>query len=184
MTKWLTALLAAAAIAAPASAFQGFDANYAAEPYGPVVIADIMIGPELAEKVDEYGAREIDRLTGRLHDDLSRELAGMGWLGSDTSAAALLHVTIQDATPNRPTFAQMGSRPGLDFRSFGLGGAELTAELRTADGALIASYEYDWSGTDIRFAQYSSTWTDTFRTFDRFASRLADSLADAAQSGM
>lgn len=184
MTKWLSAILAAAVLSAPAIALQDFDARYEAEPMGPVLIADITIGPELAAKVDEYGAREIDRLTGRLHDDLSREFAEMGWLGTDTSAAALLYVTIQDATPNRPTFAQMGRQPGLDFRSFGLGGAELTAELRTADGAVLATYAYDWTGTDIRFAQYSSTWTDTFRTFDRFAMRLSDSLEEAARSGM
>lgn len=184
MTKWMTALLAAAALTAPASAFQGLDAQYSSQPYGPVTIAEISIGPELAEKADDYGAREMDRLTGRLHDDLSRELAGMGWLAGDTAPAAVLYVTIQDATPNRPTFAQTGSRPGLDMRSFGIGGADLTAELRDPSGAVIATYEYSWESRDIRFAQYSTTWTDTFRTFDRFSTRLVDSLSDAAESGM
>tara|TARA_R110002096_G_scaffold92865_3_gene209647 strand:- start:899 stop:1453 length:555 start_codon:yes stop_codon:yes gene_type:complete len=184
MTKWMTALLAAAALSAPATAFQGLDAQYNSQPYGPVTIAEITIGEALAEKVDDYGAREIDRLTGRLHDDLARELADMGWLAGDTAPAAILHVTIEDATPNRPTFAQTGSRPGLDMRSFGIGGAELTAELQAADGSVIATFEYAWESHDIRFAQYSTTWTDTFRTFDRFSTRLTDSLSDAAESGM
>jgi hypothetical protein len=184
MTKWMTALIAAAALAAPASALQGFAADYSAQPSGPVTIAEIAIGEELLEKADEYGEREFDRLSGALHDDLSRELSSMGWLGTETSAAALLYVTIEDATPNRPTFRQQGGIRGLHFSSYGLGGADISAELRTANGEVLASYSYSWSSTDIRFAQYANTWTDALRTFDRFSTRLTESLASEADSGM
>ena len=184
MTKWMTALIAAAALVAPASALQGFSADYSAQPTGAVTIAEISIGEELLEKADEYGEREFDRLSGALNDDLSRELSDMGWLSTDTSAAALLYVTIEDATPNRPTFRQQGGTRGLHFSSYGLGGADVTAELRTPTGEVLASYSYSWSSTDIRFARHANTWTDAFRTFDRFSTRLADSLASEADSGM
>jgi len=184
MTKWMTALIAAAAMSAPASAFQGFIADYAGPVSGPVTIAEISIGEGLLDKSDEYGAREFDRLSGTLRDDLSRELSSMGWLSTDTSASALLFVTIEDATPNRPTFRQQGGPRGLDFSSYGIGGADVTAELRTPTGEVLASYSYNWSSRDIQFAQHASTWTDAFRTFDRFSTRLSESLATEADSGM
>ena len=182
MTQWMTALLAAAVMTAPASAMQGFSADYSADPAGPITVADITIGDDLLEKIDEYGEREVDRLTGALRDDLSREFNEMGWLATDTSANALLFVTIEDATPNRPTFRQQGR--GLDFSSYGIGGAELTAELRSPDGVVLATYSYAWSSHDISFAQSASTWTDAFRTFDRFSTRLTTSIAETADTGM
>ncbi|HAQ35295.1 MAG TPA: hypothetical protein DCQ53_08065, partial [Alphaproteobacteria bacterium] len=79
MTRWMIAALATTALSAPAFA-DGFRADYAAAPGGPVAIANIAIGEELASETDELGAREVSRLTGMLHDDIARELAGMNWL--------------------------------------------------------------------------------------------------------
>lgn len=184
MTRWMIAALATTALSAPAFA-DGFRADYAAAPGGPVAIADIAIGEELASETDELGAREVSRLTGMLHDDIARELAGMNWLAGDASmAGTTLFVTLEDADPNRPTFAQMSGNPSLDYRSHSVGGAEISAELRDAAGNVIATYHYEWVSNDIRFAAHAGTWTDASRVFDRFARQLSDSLAEHSETGM
>lgn len=177
----LVSVLAAAVMTVPAFA-QGLSANYSSSPTGAVTIAEISIGETLAEKGDEYGVREFDRLVRTLSADLERELREVSLLGGEDASAALF-VTIENATPNRPTFAQQGGTSGLSFQSYGRGGAHVVAELRGADGAVIATYEYRWTTPSIQDARFASVWTDTYRTFDRFSSRMARSLSDAVNSG-
>ena len=176
----LVSVLGAAAFSAPVFA-QHFTADYASSPAAPVTIAEIGIGAELLEKGDEYGEREFDRLIRTLTADLERELRSASLL-AEGDGPATLFVTIEDATPNRPTFAQQGVS-GLSWQSYGRGGAHVTAQLRAADGRVIASYDYSWTTPSIQDARYASVWTDAYRTFDRFASRLADSLEDGVNSG-
>lgn len=184
MTRWLIAALATTALSAPALA-DGFRDEYTAAPTGPVSIAEIAIGEELAGEADELGEREITRLTGMLHDDIARELASMSWLaGEGAMGGTTLFVTLEDADPNRPTFAQMRGNPSLDYRSHSVGGAEISAELRDAAGNVVATYHYEWTSNDIRFAAHAGTWTDATRVFDRFARQLGDSLAEHAETGM
>lgn len=179
--RYLISALAAVLFSAPVFA-QGISTSYAATPTGPVSIAEITIGETLAAKADEYGEREFDRLIRTLTADLERELREVSLL-ADGIGEGLLHVVIEDATPNRPTFAQQGGTSGLSFQSFGRGGAHVTAELRSAEGAVMATYEYSWTTPSIQDARFASVWTDTYRTFDRFASRMASSLSDAVNSG-
>jgi len=93
MRRTMTALLAIGALAVPALA------------QDPVSISPIGFGPELTEKADEYGQRELDYLANEMREDLERELSGM--LGEN---GLRLEVTILDATPNRPTMEQMAAR--------------------------------------------------------------------------
>ena len=179
--RYLLSILAAAVLAAPAMA-QGLSASYSAAPSGPIAIAEIEIGETLFEKGDEYGVREFDRLIRTLSADLERELRGVSLL-AEGDAATVLHVTIEDATPNRPTFVQQGGTSGLSWQSYGRGGAHVTAELRDVAGTVLATYEYSWTTPDIRDARFASVWTDAHRTFDRFASRVADSLDETVNSG-
>ncbi|WP_109259671.1 hypothetical protein [Hyphobacterium indicum] len=179
--RYLISALAAVLFAAPVFA-QGLSASYSATPTGPVSLADITIGETLEAKRDEYGAREFDRLIRTLSSDLQRELREAALL-ADGEGSATLHVVIEDATPNRPTMAQQGGTSGLSFQSYGRGGAHVMAELRAADGSLVATYEYSWTTPSIQDAQFANVWTDTNRTFDRFSSRLAASLRDAVNSG-
>jgi hypothetical protein len=112
----MTALLAIGALAVPALA------------QDPVSISPIGFGPELTEKADEYGQRELDYLASEMREDLERELSGM--LGEN---GLRLEVTILDATPNRPTMEQMAAR-GLHQSSISIGGASLEARLLDASG--------------------------------------------------
>lgn len=179
--RYLISALAAVLFAAPVFA-QGLTVNYSASPAGPVHLAGITIGETLEAKRDDYGAREFDRLIRTLASDLERELREEALL-SEGEGGAILHVVIEDATPNRPTFAQLGGAFGLSLQSFGRGGAHVTAELREADGSLVATYDYSWTTPHIRDAQYANVWTDANRTFDRFSSRLASSLRDSVNPG-
>lgn len=179
--RYLISALAAVLFAAPVFA-QGLSASYSATPTGPVSLVDITIGETLEAKRDEYGAREFDRLIRTLSSDLQRELREAALL-ADGEGSATLHVVIEDATPNRPTFAQQGATSSLSFQSFGRGGAHVTAELRDTRGAVIATYDYSWMTPRLEDALYNNVWTDTKRTFDRFSVRLASSLRDAVNTG-
>jgi len=179
--RYLISALAAVLFSASVFA-QGLNANYSANPIGPVSLGDITIGETLEAKGDEYGAREFERLIRTLSADLERELREVSLLAT-SEAGTILHITIEDATPNRPTFAQQGGTSGLSFQSYGRGGAHVMAELHDANGNVVATYEYRWTTPSIQDARYASVWTDTNRTFDRFASRVAASLSDAVNSG-
>ena len=62
MRRTITALLAFGALTAPALAAD------------TVSIAPIQFGPELTEKAEEYGQRELDYLAEQLREDLEREV--------------------------------------------------------------------------------------------------------------
>lgn len=144
----------------------------------PVMIAPIQIGEELAAKADDIGEREFDRLRQMLRDDLERELAGhLGESGS------ILHVTILDATPNRPTMEQMSSRHGLSMQSISLGGASIAAELVSASGEMLESYSYAWHSYNIADVVGANTWTDARRAFDRFADDVGEGVAARGAPG-
>lgn len=154
-----TLTLAALAVGAPAAAVA---AN------GPDVRIDY--SPALQKKIaKDYGEREKRTLEELVQRSLAREFG---------SKAARIDVTLEDVTPNRPTFAQMSRQPGLSFQSFGLGGARASGRAYDASGALIGETTYDWQGMDIRWAQTQWTWSDASHALDRFARRLAAASAD------
>jgi len=86
-------------------------------------------------------------------------------------------LTIEDAQPNRPTFAQVSSKPGLDpIRSISIGGAKVSGIAYDAAGAEIGTCSYDWYETDIMQVVSATTWTDARSVFARFATRCAKKL--------
>ncbi len=120
---------------------------------------------------DDYGTREGERLSKRVVKDLNQafERAGVD--------PARVEVTIIDAKPNRPTFEQLGARPGLDpNRSISIGGMELTATAYDADGGVLAERNYSWFESNIRHVVGSATWTDARRASGRFARKFAADL--------
>ena len=140
-----------------------------AAPLGPVADVNVAIGPELQAKADQYGQRDLDYLAAELRESVQKAFERAGGLSAD---GATIDLVLEDAVPNRPTFQQMARTPGLSMESFGIGGAEITGVLNTADGQRIP-VSYRWYETDIRWAIGSATWTDAQNTFDRFARRLA-----------
>lgn len=124
------------------------------------------------ELADNYGEREGERLTEDITDDLSHAFKKAG------VNPARVEVTIVDAKPNRPTFDQLGARPGLDgLRSISIGGMELTGTAYDADGNVLATQEYEWFETNIRDVIGSAVWSDANRASRRFAKKLTDQLS-------
>lgn len=137
---------------------------------------DVGYSTEFQEKLeDDYGAREGTYLAEAVKEDLMRELKAAGLEVDRVS------VTIQKATPNKPTFKQLGDKPGLDYgASVSIGGMKLSATAFSASGTEMGTMTYDWFETDIRYAGIA-TWQDAKRASDRFARKFAKKLAGAPE---
>lgn len=171
----ITAFLATLCLAAPAMA-QRFDEHYAGSAPRSVSLGQITIGEELDEKTEEYGARDVERLIEEVREDMTRELRNAGVF--DQNSAYRIHIVLEDARPNSPTIEQLSDSPGLSSQSFSIGGAELSAQIVSANGEVVAEYHYDWESRDITDAQTKTTWYDARRTIARFADRVAESLSE------
>jgi hypothetical protein len=129
---------------------------------------NLTFGAKAQEAITKtYGAREADVIHDLVTRNLQRELGGK--LGSTIER---VDVVINDIVPNRPTFKQLGDRPGLSFQSYGIGGADVTGKAYDGAGNLVGEVSYDWYG-DIMLADTSWTWTDADRALYQFSRRLA-----------
>jgi hypothetical protein len=147
---------------AAAALFAGASAAHAAPP-----VVTVTIGPELQEKTDTYGAREVAYLGEKLRASVERSLGRTGALED-----ARVELVLLDAKPNRPTFEQLRDTPGLSMQSFGVGGAEIGGRIVAADGA-VQPIAYRWYESDIRQAVGLTTWSDAISAFHRVAAQLA-----------
>lgn len=159
LASFLTTTLAAMAVAAAAQAAE----------------VNVSIGPKLQKQADEYGQRDLDYLADELRESVQQAIERNGGVAVE---GATIDLVIVDATPNRPTFRQMAMKPGLSYESFGIGGAEITGVLTTADGRQVP-LGYRWYESDIRWSQAAGTWMDAENTFDRFARKLVNGDAVA-----
>jgi hypothetical protein len=190
-------LISALTLAAPASARSNFQSTVEA-PLSGAVKLEVIIGEELAYRAENlpkklsdrgsgsrfgkgfgkngnYGERDIARLQARLERKVAAQFTRKGITLSD-NAPTVLRVTLTNAKPNRPTINQLSKEPGLSYRSFGLGGAEIEAELLSASGQPLGNMQYKFYEDDIRDAAFTGTWTDAHRSFDRFARKAAKQL--------
>ena len=193
-----TALAGAMLIAAPASARSSFE-NTVSAPLTSAVKIEVVISEELAHRAENlpkklrdrgsssrlntgfnsngnYGERDIARLQARLERKVSEQFTRKGIAVSD-AAPTILRVTLANAKPNRPTIRQLSKEPGLSYSSFGLGGAEIEAELVVTGGQSLGNMRYKYYEDDIRDAAFNGTWTDAHRSFDRFARKAAKALS-------
>jgi hypothetical protein len=124
----------------------------------------VTIGPELQSKAEKtLGVREVNDLAARLQTAVQRRLAKTG-----AYEGARIELVLADAQPNRPTFKQLGDKPGLSYESFGIGGARIEGRAIAANGA-VTPISYKYYESDIRWARHGGTWADADATFDRFA---------------
>lgn len=130
----------------------------------------VSFSPEFQTALEEeYGVREGEVLRAAVTDAISREFARRG-----VTNAASIDVTIVSAEPNRPTMQQLFDRPSLDFQSISIGGAELRATVRSANGATteVAHRRYNHSLADLTGP--AATWTEARRSIRQFAVKVAD----------
>ena len=129
----------------------------------------VTLGPDLQDKVEDLGAREVSQQTDRLVEVVQRTLARRGALDG-----ARIDLVITDLKPNKPTWEQMSDRPGLDyFGSVSIGGAAFEGQVTLADGS-VQPIKYDWFTNNLAEVYGYSTWQDAGRAYQRLASKLAD----------
>lgn len=148
-----------------------------------VTLAPISFSPQFEEALQEdLGAREGDVLREDIEGAVSRALAARGV--NVGSSGGTIEIVLVDADPNRPTMEQLASQPGLDsIRSISIGGAELHAVLRGANGEVITEVDhrgYDYSIEDAS-TRAANTWSRARQAIRRFANEVAD--AYVAHSG-
>jgi outer membrane receptor protein involved in Fe transport len=125
-----------------------------------------------AELEDDLGMREGEYLRENVTRAIERAIARR----NVAQAPLRIEVVIEDAQPNRFTTQQLRTRPGVDpIRSVSVGGAELRAVLRGADGAVLAEVEHRRYSTSLRDLFFEPlTWTDANRAIRQFAEKVAD----------
>ena len=129
----------------------------------------VTVGPDLQQRADELGERDVRDQADRLAEVVRNALERSGGLDG-----ARIDLVLTDLKPNRPTFQQMAERPGLDgHRSLSIGGAAIEGSITTADGQVLP-VRYDWYSNSLAEVRGYSTWQDADRAYQRLASRLAD----------
>jgi hypothetical protein len=128
----------------------------------------VTVGPDLQEKVEELGSREVQEQIDRLTQVLTRDLASAPGL-----EGAKVDLVLTELKPNRPTRQQMIDRPGLDpMRSVSIGGASFAGQVTLADGT-VQPIRYDWFSNNISDVRGFTTWQDADRAYRRLATNLA-----------
>jgi len=127
----------------------------------------VTLGPDLQEKVEKLGAREVNEQVDRLRTAVGEALEqGSAYPG------ATAELVLTDLKPNRPTFEQTAQTPGLDpIRSVSIGGASIEGAIIAADGRRIP-VEYSYSSNNLSDVVGYGVWWDANRTFERFADRI------------
>lgn len=163
-------------------AFCGLAALAFAQTATAVTLAPVSFSSEFETKLaEDIGVREGEYLRVDVEEAVRNALARRGVeLGASGDT---IEIVIVDADPNRPTMQQLTNRPGLDpIRSISIGGAELRAVLRGADGQVFTEVEHKGYNSNIEeVPPPATTWSEARRSIRRFAEKVAD--AYIAHSG-
>ena len=136
----------------------------------------VSFSPQFESRLrNEYGVREGDVLRGAISDAIQSALAASAETGVS------VEVVLESAKPTHPTREQMSREPGIDFlRSKSLGGADLTATLRGADGRSLGRVTYSYYAPTLQLAsQAGEAWADARISIQRFATQVAAKLKAA-----
>ncbi|NJC39864.1 hypothetical protein GGQ87_000122 [Brevundimonas alba] len=130
---------------------------------------NVTLGPDLQDKVEDLGQRDVNEQADRLAEVVRRALSRSGGLDG-----ARIDLVLTDLKPNRPTFQQLADRPGLDgHRSISIGGATIEGSITTADGQVLP-VRYDWYSNNLADVRGYGVWQDADRAYQRLATRLAE----------
>ena len=200
MRKFLSLISAAALMTTPAIAqARGFDSNFSQNITGAYKL-EVVVSEDLAHRANnlpkklsdrgssgrlngsfsnngKYGDKEIEYLLEEMEEEIRDDFADRNLTISDT-APTLLRITINKVKPNRPTFNQLTEDTSLSFQSFGIGGADVSAEFIAAGGNVIGTAEFDYfSSFNDRNLRGLGTWADANRAFSRFSKKLSKKLS-------
>ena len=125
-----------------------------------------------------YGEQSLMHLAESLERKMTTKFIKKGITISE-DATVTMRITIVDAINNRPTANQLSNQPGLSIKSFGIGGAELSAELIDTTGNSLGIMQYRYFEQDFREStQFPGMWRDANKAFSRFAKKAAKTLAN------
>lgn len=146
----------------------------------PVTLSPVSFSPEFqATLEDDLGPREGEVLQAAVTQAVSAALTRRG-ASVGQGAGLTVEVSIIDADPNRPTMAQLSEQPGLDGgRSISIGGAELHAVIRGADGTVISEVTHRRYNHSLEDVFGATTWSEARRSIRRFAEKVADAYVAA-----
>ncbi|MFW6300277.1 MAG: hypothetical protein ACOC20_05095 [Oceanicaulis sp.] len=151
---------------------------------GPVAVGVIEIGPALTEKAEDYGPRELERLSRKMEGAMIDALMDAGRFSEiNQPGANVLLVVIEDAEPNRPTFRQLSVRPNLSARSLSLGGARVSTILTDPAGEELGRFAYSSRTPSLDRSQYATVWAGAQTAFEQFAALIATELKDQDAPG-
>jgi len=142
-----------------------------------VKIASITVtaSDKVNQEKERWSSVDVDYLKRDLKKRVARILEHRGLI--DHNNGVRLDLTILDVTPNRPTAQALTNRLALDFRSFGLGGAEIGARLVSRNGKELGEMHYRWKEYRLYQTSASKTvWFDAHRAFDKFSRHLVKNL--------
>lgn len=158
-------------------AFCGLAALAFAQGAAAVTVSPVSFSTEFETALnDDYGVREGEVLRQDVERAVAAALARRGV--SIDGAGGAIEIVIVSADPNRPTMQQLNDRPGLDYlRSVSIGGAELHAVIRGANGEVLTEVNhrnYNQSLDEFNGMPPASTWSEARRAIRRFANKVAD----------
>jgi hypothetical protein len=159
-------LIAVLALTGAADAQTPADTALAAAPPSKPNVS-VEAGQALQLKAGDYGRDAVSQLTDDLASTVGKALAR-----SHSGAPVRVKLVLEDATPTRPTLAQLGRVPGLSERSIGLGGAWIDGYVLTADNKQLP-ISYSFYETNLRDELAPSMWSDASRAFEQLADQLA-----------
>lgn len=144
----------------------------------PLSVERISYSPEFQTALnDDYGPREGVVLQNLVSDAVNGALTRRG---ANLGAPLTVEISIVDADPNRPTMYQLRENPDLDaIRSISIGGAELRAVLRSADGAVVGEITHRRYDATLEDALGSGTWSSARQAIRQFANKVADAYVAA-----
>ncbi len=132
------------------------------------------IGARLQAKAKEYGERDLQDLRKDLVETVDHALQrASGGVFHPVS----VELIIEDAQPSRPTFTQLGRKPGLSMQSVSLGGARVSGKVVDKDG-VAHPLAIEYFENDIRQERSNATWTDAQRAFDLVADGIVNGRLD------
>ena len=167
-------LVSAAVIAAVGLTASVAVADPAPVPPAAPTEVTVSLSAALLAKKDEIGERDLAELRSDLKDTVTRALARHQGGALHATKVALV---IEDAKPNRPTFAEMARRPGLSMQSLSLGGAKVSGQVTGADGQVHA-LSVSYYSSDLRDVIAPATWSDAYRAFDRVGDAVVSGRLD------
>ncbi len=169
---------AIALVASPASAI---DVDYSSTvSANNIPIASITVGATDEVLADNkfYDRKDVEYLEADLRKHLEKAFGKAGLLVAG-GAGAKLDIEFTKLTSNRPTLQAYRKKPGLDFRSFGHGGAAIKGHLTAADGTDLGSFEYSWYEDQFHPGSADvSVWYDAHRAIATISRRLAREWSD------